>query len=113
MTREEILKKEILEQYSSVRKFCIKAEIPYSTLSTALDRGIDNMSFSTVLKMCTMLSINPIDFSSMDNPNNISEKFLGNALLGSYLRLNKEGRKRALEYIDDLGHISKYLASNN
>ena len=39
MTKAEILKAEILNQYKSVRQFAIEMEIPYSTLVTALDRG--------------------------------------------------------------------------
>ncbi len=40
MTKAEILKREILSQYKSVRQFAIDMSIPYSTLVTALDRGI-------------------------------------------------------------------------
>ena len=40
MTKAEILKREILSQYKSVRQFAIDMSIPYSTLVTALDRGV-------------------------------------------------------------------------
>ena len=39
MTKAEILKKEILQQYRSVRQFAMEMNIPYSTLVTALERG--------------------------------------------------------------------------
>ncbi|MCQ2081105.1 MAG: transcriptional regulator [Lachnospiraceae bacterium] len=109
MTKEEILKKEILERFSSIRQFAIEANIPYSTLSTALDKGIDHMSFSTVMKMCCMLSLNPMDFSSIDNVSDISTKYLNNQVLTAFIKLNKFGRRKALEYMDDLGNISKYI----
>ena len=47
MTKAEILKAEILKQYKSVRQFAIDMEIPYSTLVTALDRGIEGMAYGT------------------------------------------------------------------
>ena len=40
MTKAEILKAEILNQHKSVRQFAIEMGIPYSTLVTALDRGL-------------------------------------------------------------------------
>ena len=39
MTKAQILKKEILSQYRSVRQFAMDMQIPYSTLVTALERG--------------------------------------------------------------------------
>ena len=59
MTKAEILKQEILKQYKSVRQFAIDMEIPYSTLVTALDRGIEGMAYGTVIRMCDRLSLNP------------------------------------------------------
>ena len=55
MTKAEILKREILSQYKSVRQFAIEMQIPYSTLVTALDRGIEGMAYGTVIKMCDKL----------------------------------------------------------
>ena len=52
MTKAQILKKEILSQYRSVRQFAMDMQIPYSTLVTALERGIDGMAYGTVIKMC-------------------------------------------------------------
>ena len=61
MTKAEILKKEILRQYRSVRQFAMEMNIPYSTLVTALERGIEGMAYGTVIKMCDKLSLNPVD----------------------------------------------------
>ena len=58
MTKAEILKKEILRQYRSVRQFAMEMNIPYSTLVTALERGIEGMAYGTVIKMCDKLSLN-------------------------------------------------------
>ena len=56
MTKAQILKKEILSQYRSVRQFAMDMQIPYSTLVTALERGIDGMAYGTVIKMCNKLN---------------------------------------------------------
>ena len=66
MTKAQILKKEILSQYRSVRQFAMDMQIPYSTLVTALERGIDGMAYGTVIKMCNKLNLNPVDFSSLE-----------------------------------------------
>lgn len=50
MTKAEILKAEILKQHKSVRQFAIEMEIPYSTLVTALDRGIEAAGSAAVLR---------------------------------------------------------------
>ena len=57
MTKAEILKKEILRQYRSVRQFALEMHIPYSTLVTALERGIEGMAYGTVIKICDKLSL--------------------------------------------------------
>ena len=62
MTKAEILKKEILRQYRSVRQFALEMSIPYSTLVTALERGIEGMAYGTVIKMCDKLNMNPFYF---------------------------------------------------
>ena len=86
MTKAEILKQEILKQYKSVRQFAIDMEIPYSTLVTALDRGIEGMAYGTVIRMCDRLSLNPVDF----------------------IQLNKKGRKKILEMMEDYVQLEKY-----
>ena len=49
MTKAEILKKEILRQYRSVRQFAMEMNIPYSTLVTALERGIEGIDRKSVV----------------------------------------------------------------
>ena len=44
MTKAEVLKKEILGQYRSVRQFALEMNSPYSPLVTALERGIEGMA---------------------------------------------------------------------
>ncbi len=108
MTKAEILKAEILKQYKSVRQFAIEMGIPYSTLVTALDRGIEGMAYGTVIRMCDRLSLNPVDFSSLENGEALGEKILENRVMQYYVRLNKKGRKKILEMMEDYTLLDKY-----
>ena len=109
MTKAEILKAEILRQYKSVRQFAIEMSIPYSTLVTALDRGIEGMAYGTVIRICDCLSLNPVDFSPLERGVNLGERIVENRVMQHYMRLNRAGRKKALEYMADLGELSKYV----
>ena len=108
MTKAEILKQEILKQYKSVRQFALEMEIPYSTLVTALDRGIEGMAYGTVIRMCDKLSVNPVDFSTLEKGEVLGEKILENRVMQYYIQLNKKGRKRILEMMEDYVQLEKY-----
>ena len=108
MTKAEILKQEILKQYKSVRQFALEMEIPYSTLVTALDIGIEGMAYGTVIRMCDKLSLNPVDFSTLEKGEVLGEKILENRVMQYYIQLNKKGRKRILEMMEDYVQLEKY-----
>lgn len=59
MTKEEKLKKYILERYKSIREFTIAIDMPYSTLDGVLKRGIDNSSVGVIFRICKALNISP------------------------------------------------------
>lgn len=108
MTKAEILKQEILRQYKSVRQFALDMEIPYSTLVTALDRGIEGMAYGTVIRMCDKLSLNPVDFSSLEKNEILGERILENRVMQYYVQLNRKGRKKILEMMEDFVQLEKY-----
>ena len=110
MTKAEVLKKEILGQYSSVRQFALEMNIPYSTLVTALERGIEGMAYGTVIKMCDKLSLNPVDFSSLERDATLGAQLLENRVMQNYVKLNQTGRDKVLELMDDFVQIDKYKA---
>lgn len=110
MTKAEILKREILKQYRSVRQFAIDLEIPYSTLVTALERGIEGMAYGTVIKMCDKLSLNPVDFSSLEEDASLGAQLLENRVMQYYMKLNQDGRDKVLDLMDDFVQIEKYQA---
>lgn len=112
MTKAEILKKEILRQYRSVRQFALEMGIPYSTLVTALERGIEGMAYGTVIKMCDKLSLNPVDFSSLERDTSLGAQLLENRVMQYYVKLNQTGRDKILELMDDFVQIDKYKAKS-
>lgn len=112
MTKAEILKKEILSQYRSVRQFAMEMNIPYSTLVTALERGIEGMAYGTVIKMCDKLSLNPVDFTSLERDAALGARLLENRVMQYYVKLNQTGRDKVLELMDDFVQIEKYRAKN-
>lgn len=108
MSKAEILKREILGQYRSVRQFALEMGIPYSTLVTALERGIEGMAYGTVIKMCDKLSLNPVDFTSLERDTTLGEQLLENRVMQYYVKLNQSGRDKVLELMDDFVQIEKY-----
>lgn len=57
MTKEEKLKDYILTRYHSLREFTIAVDMPYSTVSSVLKRGVDKSSIGNVVKICRALGI--------------------------------------------------------
>lgn len=110
MTKAEVLKKEILGQYRSVRQFALEMGIPYSTLVTALERGIEGMAYGTVIRMCDKLSLNPVDFTSLERDTSLGAQLLENRVMQYYVKLNQVGRDKVLELMDDFVQIDKYKA---
>ncbi len=109
MRKAETLKQEILKQHRSIRQFSMEMGIPYSTLVTALDRGVEGMAYGTVIRICEKLDLNPLDFSSLEQ-GNVGARILESRLLDSYGRLNRQGRDRVLELVEDFAQIERYKA---
>lgn len=93
-----------------MRQFAIDMEIPYSTLVTALERGIEGMAYGTVIKMCDKLSLNPVDFSSLEEDASLGAQLLENRVMQYYMKLNQDGRDKVLDLMDDFVQIEKYQA---
>lgn len=67
MSREQKLRNLILDKYTSLRRFAVEADIPYSTLMTLLSRDIGGASFDIIIKICKKLEIDPFDFCLENN----------------------------------------------
>ena len=107
--KAEILKGVILSRYKSIRQFAVEMNIPYSTLITALERGVDGMAYSTVIRMCENLHLNPIDFSPLDSGGTVSDQITTRKVMDRYNRFNRAGREKIMGIMDDYLQISAYV----
>ena len=107
--KAEILKGVILSRYKSIRQFAVVMNIPYSTLITALERGVDGMAYNTVIRICEALSLNPLDFTSLEEGNSLSSQIATRRVMEKYWKLNKAGRKKVLDIMEDYTHIPEYI----
>ena len=65
MNREQKLRNLILDRYTSLRRFAIEADIPYSTLMTLLSRDIGGASFDIVILICKKLDVDPLKIQAL------------------------------------------------
>ncbi|WP_041720332.1 helix-turn-helix domain-containing protein [Alkaliphilus metalliredigens] len=65
MERAKILRSLIEETGLSIKAFSAKADIPYTTLRSILDRGIGNASVDNVMKICKTIGITVEELDSM------------------------------------------------
>jgi predicted transcriptional regulator len=63
MTTEDKLKDFILTKYRSLREFTQEINMPYSTMTTILKRGIDNSNVQNIIKICQALEIKADDLA--------------------------------------------------
>lgn len=76
MKKAIILERLIKEKFKNVRNFSITSDIPYSTVRSVLERGVENSGVNTVLKIIGALDI------TMDELNMLSEM---NSIKGEYI----------------------------
>lgn len=84
----KLIRTEIKKQFRSVRQFSLYIGVPQSTIVTALQKGIGGTSFETILHICKVLGIKPVQGEEtvfLD-----SDKI---ALLDRYAHLDEEGKK--------------------
>jgi lambda repressor-like predicted transcriptional regulator len=136
--RTEFIKKLIDETGLTIKAFSEKADLPYSTLRSMLDRGIGNASVNNVIKVCKTLGIKVEQLEEMaenagqlSNPNlkviNGSKKEKGltseqlskenhliddeKQLLLSFNMLNNLGKKEANKRVSELTELSIYITT--
>lgn len=101
MDKTKKLKHIILSKYSSIREFSKIVEIPSTTLTSALDKGIGGMAVDRIIKICEVLNIDVKTFEPLKNTsknNNLSQE--ETTLLENYNKSNDEGKKMILSYSD-------------
>ncbi|MBQ3393179.1 MAG: helix-turn-helix transcriptional regulator [Lachnospiraceae bacterium] len=100
-SKADILRAVILSRYKSVRQFAVQMNIPYSTLVTALERGIEGMAYSTVIRICEALMLNPVDFTPLEDGDELSAQITTKKVMGKFNLLNKAGRRKVMDILDD------------
>ena len=108
MTRADRLRDAILQRYKSIRAFAIAMDIPYSTLATALERGVEGMAYGTVIKICNNLDLNPVDLTPLRQNSEGAEQMRSTKVMNYYLKLNMDGRERLMRIFQDYLEIPKY-----
>jgi DNA-binding XRE family transcriptional regulator len=109
MSRTKYLSDIIFLKYGSVRKFAQDVGIPYSTLKSGLERGLDGMAVETVIKICDALNIK---IETVFNVNNQVEKQPERRKLISKInRLNEDGCKLLSLHADGLIANNEYSRS--
>jgi hypothetical protein len=113
MDKTEKLKQIILSKYSSIREFAKIAEIPSTTLTSALDKGIGGMAVDRIIKICEVLNIDIRTFDPISDCLNKGLSERENIILENYNKLNNLGKEKLIEYSNDLIDTPKYMDVKN
>lgn len=100
MDKTARLKELIAQQYPSLRAFAIDAGIPYGTMVSALNNGIEGMSYGKVKTICECLNIDCGTFDPLVVNEEMSSE--EKRMLSYYSRLDDVKKKKVLEYINDI-----------
>ncbi len=115
MNKTEKLKHIILSKYNSIREFSKIVEIPSTTLTSALDKGIGGMAVDRIIKICDVLNIDVKTFEPLENmskdTNNYSEEEQQH--IEDLRKLNDIGKNKVINYTKDLIEMPKYQKDNN
>lgn len=106
--RTERLKNIIIERYGSIREFSKKVNIPSTTLTSALDRGIGGMSVERVVAICEILDLDIRTFKPLQEKPLTSITDKEKELLSYYNQLNDLGKDKLINDAEDLTHNTKY-----
>lgn len=121
------------KQGISLRQLSIQADVPYSTLYSAVQRDSNSMNIEILKKIAYALgthlpvllsadevlevlkkeSANEVEFRHnaeqlLGEMEQEADKFLEEQLLAKIGRLNTDGKEKVAEYIEDLLEVSKY-----
>lgn len=112
MDKTEYLKQLINDTGLKMKAFAEKADIPYTTLRSMLERGIENASVNNVVKICRTLNISVETLYAKCNQN-ISLSSTEETLLNKFNKLNTKGKKEAIKRVDELAELPKYQKESN
>ena len=74
MERTKVIRRLIKDTGLSLKAFAEKANVPYTTLYSILERGVGNASVDNVIKICKALGITIEELEEMANSDVTREK---------------------------------------
>lgn len=107
MDKTECIKELIKNTGLNLKSFAERSGIPYTTLRSMLERGVENASVNNVIKVCRALNI--CVESLYEQCNNIQLTKEEKLLLDNYNSLNNIGKEKLLDYSNDLIGNVKYI----
>lgn len=106
MNKTELIRQLITDTKLTMKAFAQKADIPYTTLRSMLERGIENASVNNVIKICTALNISVEYLYDMEKSAVLSHEEI--ELLNFFNNLNDIGKKEAVKRVAELTQINSY-----
>lgn len=106
MNKAELIRQLINDRKITLKAFSKKAGIPYTTLRSMLERGIENASVNNVIKVCAALDISIEYLYNMEKSAVLS--YEETELLKFFNNLNGIGKKEAVKRVCELTQIDSY-----
>ncbi|MEN8433920.1 hypothetical protein NX821_001091 [Clostridium septicum] len=113
MDKTEKLKHIILSRYNSIREFSKIVEIPSTTLTSALDKGIGGMAVDRIIKICETLNIDIKTFEPINKEKENLYSKEEKEHLDNFRNLNDLGKEKVNTYTKDLLDNPKYKEEDN
>lgn len=114
---EICIKEMIINRYGSLKKFCERIHMPWTTLDSILKRGIANSNITNVIKITKELKIDteslvsgiilPSDQIDLSKTENTPEKE-SLKIIQYYKMLNDIGKKEAAKRVEELTYLPQY-----
>lgn len=105
MKEADVIKKLIKKEGLSQRKFADKIDIPYSTLNSILQRGVNNAGVTNVIKICKGLGITVEELEEMAEQD--TTKLKKPTTIAAHL----EGEELTDDEMEELEEYAKYILS--
>lgn len=103
MERTKVIRRLIKDTGLSLKAFAEKANVPYTTLYSILERGVGNASVDNVIKICKALGITIEELEEMANSDVTREKNRKPTTIAAHLpegvELTEEEQKQIDDYI--------------
>lgn len=112
MNKTDIIKELIKDTKLSIKAFSEKADVPYTTLRSMLERGIENASVNNVIKICNALDIT---VDSLYDTQIYNDELLKDEqrLLTCFNKLNDLGKREASKRVFELSELPRYTLNHD